>query len=102
MSNVKRQRIPARQKEQREKMSDVQMCWSLCAECVEFLSQRRSGAVLMESRHGEGQTDKQKLYQRKRSDFCLFHKPSELAHSLSFCSCVCFCLYGPFNCISFR
>ena len=44
------------------------MFWSLCAECVEFLSQRRSGAVLMESRHGEGQTDKQGLYQRKRSD----------------------------------
>ena len=49
-------------------MSDVQMCWSLCVECVEFLSQMRSGAVLMESRHGEGQTDKQGLYQRKRSD----------------------------------
>ena len=49
-------------------MSDVQMFWSLCVECVEFLSQRRSGAVLMESRHGEGQTDKQGLYQRKRSD----------------------------------
>ena len=32
-------------------MSDVQMFWSLCAKCVEFLSQRRSGAVLMESRH---------------------------------------------------
>ena len=31
-------------------------------------SARRSGAVLMESRHGEGQTDKQGLYQRKRSD----------------------------------
>ena len=50
------------------KMSDVQMFWSLCAECVEILSQRRSGAVLMESRHGEGQTDKQGLYQRKRSE----------------------------------
>ena len=49
-------------------MSDVQMFWSLCAECVELLSQRRSGAVLMESRHGEGRTDKQGLYQRKRSD----------------------------------
>ena len=49
-------------------MSDVQMFWSLCVECVEFLSQMRSGAVLMESRHGEGQTDKQGLYQRKRSD----------------------------------
>ena len=49
-------------------MSDVQMFWSLCAECEEFLSQRRSGAVLMESRHGERQIDKQGLYQRKRSD----------------------------------
>ena len=49
-------------------MSDVQMFWSLCAECVEVLSQRRSGAVMMESRHGEGQTDKHGLYQRKRSD----------------------------------
>ena len=49
-------------------MSDVQMCWSLCVECVEFLSQRRSEAVLMESRHGEVQTDKQGLNQRKRSD----------------------------------
>ena len=49
-------------------MSDVQMCWSLCAEFVDFLSQRRSGAISMESRHGEGQTDKQGLYQRKRSD----------------------------------
>ena len=49
-------------------MSDVLMFWFLCAECVEFLSQRRSGAVLMESRLGEGQTDKQGLYQRKRID----------------------------------
>ena len=49
-------------------MNDVQMFWSLCAECVEFLSQRRSGAVLVESRHRESQTDKQGLYQRKRSD----------------------------------
>ena len=49
-------------------MNDVKMFWSLCAECVEFLSQMRSGAVLMESRHGEGQTDKQGLYQRKSSD----------------------------------
>ena len=48
-------------------MNDVQVFWSLCAECVEFLSQMRSGAVLMESRHG-GQTDKQGLHQRKRSD----------------------------------
>ena len=44
------------------------MFWSLCAECVEFLSQRRSEAVLVESRHGEGQTDEQGLCQRKRSD----------------------------------
>ena len=58
----------SRQKEQHGKMSDVHMFWSLCAECVEFLSQRKSGAVVMESRHGEGQTDKQGLYQRKRSD----------------------------------
>ena len=49
-------------------MSDVQMFWSLCAECLEFLSQMRSRTVLMESRHREGQTDKQGLYQRKRSD----------------------------------
>ena len=33
---------------------------------------------------------------------CLRHKPTELAHSFLFCSCVCFCLYGPFNCISFH
>ena len=26
----------------------------------------------------------------------------ELAHSFLFCSCVYFCLYGPFNCISFH
>ena len=48
-------------------MNEIQMFWSLCAECVEFLSQMRSGAVSMESRH-RGQTDKQGLYQRKRSD----------------------------------
>ena len=49
-------------------MNDVQMSWSLRAECVEFLSQMRSGAILMESRHGKGQADKQRLYQRKWSD----------------------------------
>ena len=49
-------------------MSDVQMFWSLCAECIGFLSQTKSGTVFMESRHGEGQTDKQGLYQRRRSD----------------------------------
>ena len=47
-------------------MSDVQMFWSLCVECEEFSSQRRNGAVLMESRHEGGQTDKQGLYQRKK------------------------------------
>ena len=49
-------------------MNDVQLFWSLFAECEEFLSQMRSGAILMESRHGKGQTGKQGLYQRKRSD----------------------------------
>ena len=29
----------------------------------------------------------------------VWHKPTELSHSFLFCSCVCFCLYGPFNCI---
>ena len=57
----------SRLREQHGKMSDVQMFWSSCAECVEFLSQRRSRAVLMESRHGEGQAAKQGLYQRKRT-----------------------------------
>ena len=33
---------------------------------------------------------------------CLSHKLTELAHSFLFCSCVCFCLYGPSNCISFH
>ena len=37
-----------------------------------------------------------------RCDLCLCHKPTELAHSFLFCSCVCFCLYGPFNCILFH
>ena len=32
----------------------------------------------------------------------VWHKPTELACSFLFCSCVYFCLYGPFNCISFR
>ena len=44
------------------------MFWYLCAEWIEFLSQRRSRAVLMKSRHEEGQTVKQGLYQRKRGD----------------------------------
>ena len=33
--------------------------------------------------------------------FCLQCQPS-LAHSFLFCSCVYFCLYGPFNSISFH
>ena len=33
---------------------------------------------------------------------CQRHKPVELGHSFLFCSCVYFCLYGPFNCISFH
>ena len=31
-----------------------------------------------------------------------FQKPTELAHSFLFCSCNYFCLYDPFNCISFH
>ena len=31
----------------------------------------------------------------------LWHKPAELAHCFLFCSCIWFCLYGPFNCILF-
>ena len=33
---------------------------------------------------------------------CPWHKLTELAHSFLVCSCVCFCLCGPFNCISFH
>ena len=33
---------------------------------------------------------------------CFWHKPTKLAHSFFFCSCVYFCLYDPFNCISFH
>ena len=32
----------------------------------------------------------------------VWHKPTKLAHSFLFHSCVCFCLFGPFNCISFH
>ena len=32
----------------------------------------------------------------------VWHKPPELVHSVLFCSCICFFLYGPFSCISFR
>ena len=49
-------------------MVDVQMFWSLCAECLEFLGQRRSGAVLIESRREEDQSGKQGLYQRNWSE----------------------------------
>ena len=59
----------SRQKERYGKMSDVQMFWSLCEECVEFLSKRRSGAVLIKSRHSKGQTGKRgRLYQKKSID----------------------------------
>ena len=34
--------------------------------------------------------------------FCQGRNPAEPAHSFLFCSCVYFCLYGPFNCISFH
>ena len=33
---------------------------------------------------------------------CQRHKPTKLAHSFKFSPCVYFCLYGPFNCISFH
>ena len=33
---------------------------------------------------------------------CFRHKLSELVQSFLFCSYVCLCLYGPFNCISFH
>ena len=33
---------------------------------------------------------------------CFSHKPTELAKSSLFCSCVSFSLYGPFNCVSFH
>ena len=36
------------------------------------------------------------------SRFMFQHKPTELAHSFLFFSRVYFCLYGPFNCISFH
>ena len=38
----------------------------------------------------------------ERYGSCRWHKPTELAHSFLFCSCVCSCLYGPFNCILFH
>ena len=33
---------------------------------------------------------------------CHRHELTKLAHSFLFCSCVCFCLYGPFNNVSFH
>ena len=33
---------------------------------------------------------------------CLGHKLTELSHSFLFCYCVCFCVYGSFNLISFH
>ena len=33
---------------------------------------------------------------------CHRHKSTKLAHSFLLCSCVCFCLYGPFDSISFH
>ena len=33
---------------------------------------------------------------------CLWNKPAELDHTFSFCSCLYFCLSGPFKCISFH
>ena len=59
MSNSMRQRIP---------VSDVQMFRSLRVESVEFSSQMRSGAVLMENRHGKGQTDKRAVSEKKGLD----------------------------------
>ena len=57
-----------RQTERHGKMRDLQMFCSLYAEFVDFLGQRGSGAVLMESRCKERQADKRELYQRKRSN----------------------------------
>ena len=32
----------------------------------------------------------------------VWHKPTQLAHSFLLCTCVYFCLYDPFHCISFH
>ena len=37
----------------------------------------------------------------QKHTLCFWHKPTELAHSFIFCSCVYFCLYDPFSCILF-
>ena len=39
---------------------------------------------------------------RKPPSALLWHRPTELAHFFLFCSCIYFCLYGPFNCILFH
>ena len=49
-------------------MSGSQMFLFLRAEFIQFLSQRRSGAVLMESTHEESQKGKQGQFRSKRSD----------------------------------
>ena len=41
-------------------------------------------------------------YSRPRGLTFTWWEYYELAHSFLFCSCVYFCLYGPFNCISFH
>ena len=56
------------QKEHHMNISNSQMFLFLDAEFVQFLSQMRSGAVLMESTHEEGQKGKQGKFQKKRSD----------------------------------
>ena len=39
---------------------------------------------------------------RRCYSVCQRHEPTELAHSFIILSCVYFCLYDPFNCISFH
>ena len=34
--------------------------------------------------------------------YAFWHKPTEPAHSFLVCSCLYFCLYGPFNCTAFH
>ena len=68
----------SRQSERHRKTIDVQILWSLCAQCVEFLSQRRSGAVSMESRHGEEQ-DLIMMLSRKGSFLRLYTRVAEYA-----------------------
>ena len=44
------------------------MFWFYRVECIEFLSRKRSGVVLIDSAHEEDQTAKQGLCQRNRND----------------------------------